>query len=237
MATFVWDKRFETGIELVDAQHKQLVDTTNTLGELLLKDENVSEETLQGIFQKLATYGRQHFSDEEQLMTQTGIAPAHLEAHKARHKQFVEQLVSLWRSRSAMTHPAETVHGFLAAWLTVHILGEDQAMARQLARIQEGATPDAAYASEEKAVDSATAVLLDALERLYTLISEQNRNLAQANIGLEERVSQRTQELAESNSRLAREQEELTQLLSKVEEAQQQLLQSEKMAAIGQLAP
>lgn len=53
---------------------------------------------------------------------------------------------------------------------------------------------------------------------------------------LEELVQQRTAQLAEANAKLEREQSELTQLLSKVEEAQQQLLQAEKMAAIGQLA-
>lgn len=53
---------------------------------------------------------------------------------------------------------------------------------------------------------------------------------------LEELVLARTQELAETNVRLASEQAELQNLLSKIDEAQAQLLQSEKMAAIGQLA-
>lgn len=70
---------------------------------------------------------------------------------------------------------------------------------------------------------------IDALERLNGLLSEENRNLA-------EMLEQRTRELHEANENLAREQQELTLLLKKVEEAQQQLLQSEKMAAIGQLA-
>ena len=49
-------------------------------------------------------------------------------------------------------------------------------------------------------------------------------------------VASRTSELKEANNRLAAEQSELTALLAKVDEAQQQVLQSEKMAAIGQLA-
>lgn len=53
---------------------------------------------------------------------------------------------------------------------------------------------------------------------------------------LETQVATRTAELAEANRKLAREQAELTQLLRRVEDTQQQLLQSEKMAAIGQLA-
>jgi signal transduction histidine kinase len=53
---------------------------------------------------------------------------------------------------------------------------------------------------------------------------------------LEELVTKRTSQLADANVALLAERRELEQLLSKVEEAQQQLLQSEKMAAIGQLA-
>ena len=53
---------------------------------------------------------------------------------------------------------------------------------------------------------------------------------------LETLVAERTQALAAANRSLEDEHGELVQLLSKVEEAQAQLLQSEKMAAIGQLA-
>jgi len=77
---------------------------------------------------------------------------------------------------------------------------------------------------------------LGALHKLYGLLSAQNQDLAEANIRLEDKVAERTQALTEANQRLATEQRELTELLRKVEEAQSQLLQSEKMAAIGQLA-
>ncbi|MBS1161583.1 MAG: PAS:Hemerythrin cation binding region [Proteobacteria bacterium] len=53
---------------------------------------------------------------------------------------------------------------------------------------------------------------------------------------LEELVAERTSQLGEANAKLERDRLELEQLLGKIEEAQQQLLQSEKMAAIGQLA-
>lgn len=236
MDAFVWTERFETGIELVDSQHRQLVETTNRLGELLLAGEKVADVELQAIFHQLAEYGRHHFRDEEALSAEAGVDARHRDQHAAHHRQFFEQLVGMWRSRASMLHPAESIQGFLAAWLTVHILGEDQAMARQIKRIRNGESAAAAYAAEQKTVDTSTAVLLDALDRLYLLLSEQNKNLAEANIGLEARVNSRTQELAAANTRLESEQAELTALLRKIEEAQQQLLQSEKMAAIGQLA-
>src|SRR6185369_17778848 len=53
---------------------------------------------------------------------------------------------------------------------------------------------------------------------------------------LEQLVSERTSQLANANTALEKDRQELEELLARVEEAQQQLLQSEKMAAIGQLA-
>ena len=235
MDAFVWDERFATGIALVDTQHQQLVEATNRLGGELLTG-GISDDQLQTLFHRLAEYARHHFSDEERLMRERGIDPRHLDTHAAHHRQFVEQLLGLWRSRASMAKPAETVHGFLAAWLTVHILGEDQAMARQMTGLEGGQSAAEAFDAEKKSTDTGTAVLLDALARLYALLAEQNRNLLEANLTLEQRVEERTHALGKANEQLAREQAELTELLGKVEEAQQQLLQSEKMAAIGQLA-
>lgn len=222
METFVWNKRFVTGIESVDTQHLHLVDIVNRVGDMLVNAHGTDAETLQKIFKELADYAHHHFSDEERLMQEAGVDHRHRESHVAHHHQFVQQLLSIWRARNSLSQPAETVHGFLAAWLTFHILGEDQAMARQITRIHSGETPAMAYEAEEYSVDSAHSALLDALHRLYHLVSQQNRDLAEANLHLEEKVASRTRELS--------------LLLEKVEETQQQLLQSEKMAAIGQLA-
>jgi len=61
-------------------------------------------------------------------------------------------------------------------------------------------------------------------------------DLRQYQNSLEELVAKRTSQLGEANVRLEHDRKELEVLLAKVEDAQQQLLQSEKMAAIGQLA-
>jgi PAS domain S-box-containing protein len=53
---------------------------------------------------------------------------------------------------------------------------------------------------------------------------------------LERRVEQRTEELLSANSKLTAEHEQQAALIARLEEAQSQLIQSEKMASIGQLA-
>ena len=236
MEAFVWDERFVTGIPSVDAQHRHLVDIVNRVGDLLLAEGEGTDEALQQIFKQLADYAHLHFADEERLMTELGLDIRHQDLHVQHHRQFVEQLLSMWQARSSLSQPAETVHGFLVAWLTVHILGEDQVMARQMSRVQAGQSAAEAFAAESGEVADSTSALLDALGRLYHLVSQQNRDLAAMNQQLEAKVEERTRELSAANVRLAAEQAELARLLQKVESTQQQLLQSEKMAAIGQLA-
>jgi len=236
MEAFVWNPRFDTGIASVDEQHRQLVHIINRVGDRLLAVDKTPEAEMQAIFKELADYAHYHFSNEEQLMAQYGLDAGHTAAHKEHHATFIEQLLAMWRSRASMRNPAEILHGFLTAWLSFHILREDHAMARQIARVKQGESPAAAEAAEAVPADSATAALLSALQQLYHVLSMQNQDLAHVNLTLEEKVADRTRALAAANATLQREQDDLKLMLQKVEQAQGQLLQSEKMASIGQLA-
>ncbi len=214
MEAFVWDPHFVTGIATVDEQHHRLVDIINQLGNTLIIGKPDASAT-QAVFHELAEYARFHFADEERVMVEAGIDARHLDEHRSHHRGFVEQLVTMWQGRDAMERPAEMLHGFLSAWLSFHILGEDLSMARQVSAIAAGKTPAEALAQEAAPIDSATSALLMAMGNLYHVLSLQNRDLANANRHLEDKVTARTRELVE---------------------AQNQLLQSEKMASIGQLA-
>ena len=191
MEAFVWSPLFFTGIESVDTQHHRLVDITNALGDVALGGSEISEGRLQILFKELTDYAREHFQDEEALMRQSRLDPRHVEAHVRHHHQFVEQLLSMWRARGAMKHPAETLHDFLSAWLAFHILGEDQVMARQMARVKEGEAREMAYEIETQACGEGTAAPLKALHTLYHLLAEQNRELAEANERLQQGMATR----------------------------------------------
>ncbi|MBU1363816.1 MAG: PAS domain-containing protein [Gammaproteobacteria bacterium] len=79
---------------------------------------------------------------------------------------------------------------------------------------------------------------IGAIETLQD-VTERHRaedDLRQYQNRLEEIVAERTSQLGEANVKLESDRKELEVLLRKVEDSQQQLLQSEKMASIGQLA-
>ncbi|CAG4884900.1 putative Diguanylate cyclase [Georgfuchsia toluolica] len=202
MDTFVWDKHFTTGLETVDQQHHHLVDLVNQLGESLIAGEVQGPEALQAIFGQLADYAQYHFAEEECLMQETGVDLRHRDTHCQCHVQFVEQILTMWDSRSSMANPAEILHGFLFSWLGFHILGEDQTMARQIALIRAGKSPDQACDIEMARTDDVTAALLQALRNLYHVLSVQNRDLAATNLGLEKMVAERTAELTQANQAL-----------------------------------
>jgi hemerythrin len=179
-----------------------LVDLINRLGDSLVAGASGSGDALEKVFGQLAEYAQYHFAEEEQLMQQAGIDPRHLAHHQGIHHRFMEQVSSMWNSRHAVSDPASVLQEFLSAWLSFHILGEDQAMARQIARIRSGASAAQAFAAEDEPQDSATTALLAALRNLYHVLSQQNRDLAEANMRLEERVAERTEELAQANKAL-----------------------------------
>jgi hemerythrin-like metal-binding protein len=181
MEAFVWNRLFFTGIDIVDEQHRRLVDITNELGDLAVSGDPISEGRMQILFKQLSDYAREHFHDEEVLMREAGLDTRHIDQHIAHHHQFVEQLTAMWRGRGRMKHPAETIHDFLSAWLAFHILGEDQAMARQIARVKAGEAAAIAFELEAQPADSSAAILLQALQTLYHVLGEQNRELAEVN--------------------------------------------------------
>lgn len=193
--TFVWDELFVTGLDAVDEQHHRLVELVNELSASLIDGGNQDDDTLQPVIDKLADYAHYHFTEEERLMAEVGVDRRHVEHHMAVHRKFGEQVATMWNSRRTMSAPAGVLLEFLIAWLSFHILGEDQSLARQIRRIRSGETPAQALEAEEVPRDRTTEALLRALHNLYHVLSEQNRDLAATNQHLEERVAERTRQL------------------------------------------
>ncbi len=234
MQAFVWDDRFVTGLLRVDEQHRHLVDLVNKVGDFLLESRN-DEEAVKGVFGELATYAIEHFSEEERLMSESRVDPRHADVHTRHHHYFVTQLTSMWSRQATATDPATMLHDYLTSWLTVHILGEDQVMARMISRIRKHMSPEASFEQELERHDNSLSALLDALHKLYHVLSVRNRELADANLSLEDKVDARTRDLACVNEQLKLEREDLRQALTVLESTQQQLLQSEKLASLGRM--
>lgn len=236
MEVFTWNSWFETGIGLVDEQHQKLVEMINNLGACAMTTPQ-DQVSVHKLIKALFDYVQQHFSEEDQLMTHYGVDSRHLGRHRKEHAEFIQEVVRLAKPHSTDQHAdLEMLHRYLTSWLGFHILGTDQSMARQIARIRAGSTPDAALLQEIDHHGHGIAAMQDALHTMYELVAEQNKRLQINNELLEKKVAERTQSLAVADADLQNEQLELRALNQQLAQVQSQVMQSEKMAAIGQLA-
>jgi len=202
MNSFQWDEHFITGIDDVDKQHHQLVDLINQFGDQLTSNKLVLSDT-NIVLSKLFNYAHTHFRDEEKLMEQKGVDKRHVKSQTEAHNYFLNEITSLQSSISIdSTESLKYLLDFLTQWLAYHILGADQNMAKQIACINAGMSPEQAYKEEESETDSSTAPLLTALNGLFHQISQRNKQLVELNQSLEEKVNQRTQALSIANANL-----------------------------------
>jgi hemerythrin-like metal-binding protein len=125
----LWDESYNVGINLIDTQHKKLVDILNSLYESFV--DQTTGQKLDFILKELKDYTVYHFGVEEELFIkfQYPHAVSHLEEHKdfvARIEEFNAQLMD---GKSKLTFQ---LMNFLKNWLLNHICGSDQAYVSHL---------------------------------------------------------------------------------------------------------
>ncbi|MCF8169071.1 MAG: GGDEF domain-containing protein [Rhodoferax sp.] len=203
MQSFEWAPCFVTGLATVDEQHHRLVDVINQFGEMLMQAHGSSAAEIEAVFSELAQYAKVHFSDEEAQMEQANLDLRHIAHHKQEHIQFLQDVTRMHAGlTSGRREEATALLNFLTNWLAYHILGSDQLMAWLTRASAEGRSQEEAYRSYEAGKDPATATLLRAVNRLFTQVSERNRELFELNQTLETKVIERTVALSEANHRL-----------------------------------
>lgn len=229
METFVWNDRYLTGEAIVDSEHKELVRIINQVGSMQSQEAQAAD--IEKVLEELVQYAVVHFSHEEALMEEVSCDSRHVDLHKRIHRDFAQQIANM-RTVHVGEADTEFLLRFLTNWLAYHILGTDQAMARQVKSIREGVTPVEAYENEvSKVADPATASLLDALNSLYRVIAGRNQALVDLNRQLEVRVLERTKALSDTNRELVVEQEKLKEAMARLESTQRELVESERKRA------
>ena len=125
----VFDEALYTGNELIDNEHKELIDRVNKLVESC---ENGKEKvTAVKTLDFLMDYTDFHFSDEEKLQQEVGYDK--LEQHKVQHEDFkksVDELRQMLEEEEGPTDAfVEAVNKNISQWLVNHIQGWDKEVA------------------------------------------------------------------------------------------------------------
>jgi hemerythrin len=120
MPTIQWDESMATGVDTVDAQHKQLIAWLNDLMAAISQGRARSE--IQGLLAKLGAYSTFHFGHEEECMARYKCPAA--EQNILAHKDFVVTLAALtdeFDRDGATAHLVVRVEVEMLRWLTTHI--------------------------------------------------------------------------------------------------------------------
>jgi len=131
MVKIEWNDGLATGIELVDKQHKMLLEKLNDISEAI--ENQMGVDVIIKTLDFMVDYTDFHFTDEEKHMIEHDYP--RIEYHKKMHKEFVDTLnkmITEFKEDGATERLAESVNIYLFNWLVTHIKGVDGAYGRYL---------------------------------------------------------------------------------------------------------
>ena len=130
MQRIEWAPEMSVGIDIIDEDHKRLIDLLNAYIDAVDADEGVF--VFDSLFCEFFDYTGYHFAREEEMMAEAGYPG--LEKHRKGHQGIIEQLQEMRRKvmQSASAEMQDEVREFLLDWLRVHIMIKDQAYAAAL---------------------------------------------------------------------------------------------------------
>lgn len=135
---FPWNDNFETGILLIDEQHKKLVHLLNMLAAHLAQQS--LPIVLDQVFSDLTEYADYHFKTEEMIWKKHFLNDDWYTGHKHTHEIFLTSVQELRESGNTKQFSAvvEDIIKFLTHWLAFHILDSDMRMAKAVHAIESG---------------------------------------------------------------------------------------------------
>lgn len=123
MAFINWEPKYSVNIELIDKQHKTLVDNINQLHDAMKQGK--SKEVLGGIIDKLINYTKNHFTTEESFFQRFDYKEK--ASHTLEHDRFAQKVVEFKKSFDSGNAIISTeVLNFLSNWVKSHILDKDK---------------------------------------------------------------------------------------------------------------
>lgn len=121
MAYIQWTRDLESGIAIIDEQHKRIIDFINELDEACATG---SKEKTEHVMEGLLNYTITHFEFEEALQERANYQ--FLKAHKRIHEIFMKKIAAIRDRAHQGENVAPDLLKLLRLWLTSHIKGEDR---------------------------------------------------------------------------------------------------------------
>ena len=121
MAKLVWTEQFILGVEVIDQQHRTIMDYVNQLEDALKKGQ--SKKEIGKLINKLVDYTYFHFSFEEDLQEKAGYP--YLKPHQKSHALIAKQVSDFQARFDKGEDISKDMDGLLATWLFDHLKHDD----------------------------------------------------------------------------------------------------------------
>ncbi len=121
MAYMHWTEDLETGIHVIDDQHKRIISYINELDHA---SQTGSAADVQHVLEGLLDYTVTHFEFEEELQEKAGYP--FLKAHKRVHEIFMKRIAAFRERANHGENIIPELLSMLKVWLSSHIKGDDR---------------------------------------------------------------------------------------------------------------
>ncbi|WP_221798879.1 bacteriohemerythrin [Oceanobacter mangrovi] len=124
MQRYEWSREFETGIDIIDTQHKRIFDYLIEIDEAI---KTTNEDMIKGVVKALIDYSISHNAFEETLMENANypVLDAHAKVHEAFKARALSYDTRLEKGEDCVK-VAKEVRSDIGLWLTNHIQRDDK---------------------------------------------------------------------------------------------------------------
>ena len=88
--TIIWDHKYDTGIAMIDDQHKELLQLINELHQACVSGQGVGD-VFTGAMHRMVEYVHFHFGAEQQLLSKVKYPDYH--EHKKQHDALIKNIL------------------------------------------------------------------------------------------------------------------------------------------------
>ncbi len=130
MAYMQWTEDLETGIQVIDEQHKRIIGYINELHDA---SETGNAAEVQAVLEGLLDYTVTHFEFEEQLQEKAGYP--FLKAHQRVHEIFMKRVAAFRERANNGENIVPELLSMLKVWLSSHIKGDDRDYVESVSKV------------------------------------------------------------------------------------------------------
>lgn len=124
-----WDDSMSTGLDQIDAQHREIIERYNELSAALTRGSGADRLAAGELLDFLQFYSVWHFEREEQCMEAYRCPAAHV--NKEAHAEFITlfgDFYERWQQSSMDPALVQETYAELGRWIASHIMSVDTAL-------------------------------------------------------------------------------------------------------------